>query len=102
MKSTLWWAGKELEKERALMEYAGKNEKTKIIVKVQKAGGEQPPREPPVDAETYKQMVKYYYKKVDEAKEFEKKSVESHYEKIETQSMKEKLHLADEVRYKPF
>lgn len=47
-----------------LLHYAGKNEKTKIIVKVQKFGGEQPLREPPVDAETYQKMVKFYYKKV--------------------------------------
>jgi hypothetical protein len=51
-------------------------------VRVQKFGGEQPPREPPVDNATYQQMVKYYYKKVDESKEMEKKSVEAHYEKI--------------------
>lgn len=67
-KSILWWAGKELDKSKKISEYAGKNEKTKIIVKAQKAGGEQPLREPPVDPKTYEQMVKYYYKKVDETK----------------------------------
>lgn len=53
-----------------------------MIVKAQKAGGEQPLREPPVDQKTYQQMVKYYYKKVDENKEFDGKGVEMHYEKI--------------------
>ena len=47
-------------------------------------------------------MVKFYYKKVEETKEFDKKSVETHYEKIETQSLKEKFHLGEDVRYKPF
>jgi hypothetical protein len=77
----LWWAGKELSKAKAIREYAGKNDKTKMIVKVQKVGGEQPLREPHIDSNTYQQMVKYYYRKVDESKEFEKKSVETYYEK---------------------
>lgn len=84
----MWWAGKELEKSKKISEYSGKNEKTKIIVKVQKAGGEQPLREPPIDAKAYQQMVKYYYKKVDESKEFDSRIIETHYEKIEGPSMK--------------
>ena len=80
----------------------GKNDKTKAIVKVQKWGGQQPLREPPIDAETYQKMVKYYYKKVDEAKEREKKSVETHYEKVETQDLKAKLHLQEDIKFKPF
>ena len=44
MNSIVWWAGKELDKTKKLMEYSGKIEKTKIIIKIQKAGGEQPPR----------------------------------------------------------
>lgn len=71
----------------------GKNDKTKAIVKVQKWGGQQPLREPPVDAETYQKMVKYYYKKSEESKEFEKKSVEAHYEKLQTKDLKAQLHM---------
>lgn len=32
----LWWAAKELHRGKKLTEYVGKNEKTKIIVKIQK------------------------------------------------------------------
>lgn len=32
----LWWAGKELQRGKKLSDYIGKNEKTKIVVKVQK------------------------------------------------------------------
>ena len=32
----LWWAGKQLEKEKKLFEYIGRNEKTKIVAKLQK------------------------------------------------------------------
>ena len=32
----LWWAGKELMPEKSLEDYVGKNEKTKIVVKLAK------------------------------------------------------------------
>ncbi len=33
----LWWAGKELARGKKLLDYIGKNEKTKIVAKLQKA-----------------------------------------------------------------
>ena len=35
-KGSLWWAGKELMPEKTLEDYVGKNEKTKIVVKLAK------------------------------------------------------------------
>ena len=35
-KGSLWWAGKELMPEKTLEDYVGKNEKTKIVVKLTK------------------------------------------------------------------
>jgi hypothetical protein len=34
----VWWAGKELQRGKALQEYIGRNEKTKIVCKIQKVG----------------------------------------------------------------
>ena len=34
--SQLWWAGKELQRGKKLQDFIGKNEKTKLIVKIQK------------------------------------------------------------------
>ncbi len=34
--TALWWAGKELLKEKTLGDYVGKNDKTKVVVKIQK------------------------------------------------------------------
>ena len=34
--SSLWWAGKEMLKGKKLSDYVGKNEKTKIVAKIQK------------------------------------------------------------------
>eukprot|EP00898_Chlorokybus_atmophyticus_P001454 jgi/Chlat1/2309/Chrsp17S00168 len=36
--ATLWWAGKQMLRENKLSDYVGKNEKTKIVVKLQKKG----------------------------------------------------------------
>jgi len=33
--ATLWWAGKELVRGKLLSDYVGKNEKTKIVIKLQ-------------------------------------------------------------------
>ena len=35
-KMSLWWASKEFTKDKKLCDYVGKNEKTKIVVKVQR------------------------------------------------------------------
>lgn len=67
----LWWAGKELLPEKSLGEYVGKNEKTKVVVKLQKRGGGAPSREPVVDEETQKKMMAYAYRKQEEMKKLE-------------------------------
>ncbi|XP_069060132.1 cilia- and flagella-associated protein 298 [Pleurodeles waltl] len=64
----LWWAGKELLRKQKLKDFVGKNEKTKIIVKIQKKGQGAPAREPMISSEEQKQMMMYYYKKQEELK----------------------------------
>ena len=34
--ASIWWAGKELQRDKKLGDYVGKNDKTKIIAKLQK------------------------------------------------------------------
>ncbi len=41
----LWWAGKELQRGKLLCDFVGKNEKTKLVVKLQKRGAGAPQRE---------------------------------------------------------
>ena len=66
--STIWICGKELDKSKFLKDYFGSNEKSKYIVKIQKRGQGMPLREPVIDAETHKSMLKYYHKKSEEQK----------------------------------
>jgi polyhydroxyalkanoate synthesis regulator phasin len=69
--TALWWAGKELFKGKLLSDYVGKNEKTKILVKLQKTGAGAPVREPAVDEKSYKNMLSHYYKKQEESKKLD-------------------------------
>uniref|UniRef100_A0A2C9JCB8 Ubiquitin-like domain-containing protein n=1 Tax=Biomphalaria glabrata TaxID=6526 RepID=A0A2C9JCB8_BIOGL len=70
--ASLWWAGKELLPNKKLGDYVGKNEKTKIVAKIQKKGHGAPSREPVVSPEEQKNMMAYYYKKQEEMKRLEK------------------------------
>lgn len=66
--ATLWWAGKQLFRDKKLLDYAGRNEKTKLIVKLAKKGSGPPTREPTVDAQAQKEMMSFLYKKQEELK----------------------------------
>ncbi|XP_055887524.1 cilia- and flagella-associated protein 298-like isoform X1 [Biomphalaria glabrata] len=70
--ASLWWAGKELLPNKKLGDFVGKNEKTKIVAKIQKKGHGAPSREPVVSPEEQKNMMAYYYKKQEEMKRLEK------------------------------
>lgn len=65
---SIWFSGKEMLPGKKLSDYLGKNEKSKVIAKIQKKGGGAPGREPVVSAEEQKQMMAYYYKKQEEMK----------------------------------
>lgn len=64
----LWWAGKELQGEKKLLDYIGKNEKTKVVVKLQKKGSGPPSREPVVTEDEKKKMMLQSYRRQEELK----------------------------------
>ncbi|KAJ3128613.1 hypothetical protein HK101_005372 [Irineochytrium annulatum] len=64
----LWWAGKELVPEKLLSDFVGRNDKTKIIAKLQKKEQGPPTREPPLDEQGQKELMAYYYKKQEQEK----------------------------------
>ncbi|XP_056140387.1 cilia- and flagella-associated protein 298 [Lampris incognitus] len=74
----LWWAGKELQRGKKLQDFIGKNEKTKIVVKIQKRGQGAPAREPLVTEEQQKQMMMHYYRRQEELKKLEEADDDSH------------------------
>lgn len=66
--ATIWWAGKEMLRGKLLSDYVGKNEKTKIMARLQPKNSGAPARESRVDEATHKAMLSYYYKKQEENK----------------------------------
>ena len=65
---TLWFSGKEFQRGKILCDLIGKNEKSKVIVKVQKKGNAAPARERVVSEDEQKQMMAYYYRKQQDLK----------------------------------
>lgn len=64
----LWWAGKEMVRSKKLKDFVGRNEKTKIIAKLQKKGQGAPAREPVFSEQERKEMMAYAYRKQEELK----------------------------------
>ncbi|CRG99448.1 conserved protein, unknown function [Plasmodium relictum] len=102
--TSLWWAGKELSEELYLKNIIGKNEKTKIIVKIQPKKLGPPVREMRIDSETYKAMLAYYHKKQKEEKEFEEDDDDSYLnsEWANPLSLQKQLHgNLNNIKWKP-
>jgi hypothetical protein len=67
-----WFASKELVRDgSALGDVVGRNEKTKIVVKLSKKGGGPPAREAAVDPRTQQEMMAFYHKKAEQFKKLE-------------------------------
>lgn len=74
----LWWAGKEMQRGKKLQDYVGRNEKTKLVVKIQKKGQGAPAREPLVTDEQQKQMMLHYHRRQEELKKLEEADDDSY------------------------
>jgi len=100
--ATLWWAGKELVKGKLLSDYIGKNEKTKIVVRLQKAGSGPPVREPLIDEETHKKMLAFYYKKQEESKKLEVDKDDNYLNSkwADPKGLKNELHGVGNIKFK--
>mmetsp|Transcript_25718 Transcript_25718/g.52659 ORF Transcript_25718/g.52659 Transcript_25718/m.52659 type:complete len:285 (-) Transcript_25718:93-947(-) len=66
--TSLWVAGKEFQRGQLVSDRLGKNEKTKVIAKLQKSGEGPPAREPIVSENERKAMMAHYFKRQEELK----------------------------------
>lgn len=66
--ATLWWAGKQFFRDQTIGDRVGRNEKTKIVARLQKKGGGAPAREPAVSEAERKAMMAHYFKKQEQMK----------------------------------
>lgn len=69
--AVLWFSGKEMQRNKILSHYLGKNEKTKVIVKISKIGQGAPAREPVISEQDRKQMMLHQYRRQEELKKLE-------------------------------
>merc|ERR1712216_736497 len=65
-KASLWVFSKEMQPEKLLSDYVGKNDKSKVVAKLQKKGAHAPAREPVVSEAEQKAMIAHYHKKEQE------------------------------------
>lgn len=68
LQCALWWAQKELQDGKKLADYCGRNDRTKIVVKIQKIGQSAPAREAVVSEEQQKEMMARAYRRQEELK----------------------------------
>ena len=66
--TALWWAGKQMSRDKTLGDHVGRNDKTKIIAKLTLTSSGPPQREPAISPEEHKNMLSYYHKKNEAAK----------------------------------
>lgn len=74
----LWWAAKEMQRGKKLQDYIGKNEKTKLVVKIQRKGQGAPAREPLITQEQQKQMMLHYHRRQEELKKLDEADDDSY------------------------
>lgn len=77
-KGQLWFAGKQMLPDRKLADFIGKNEKCKIIVKLQKSGEGAPGREPVFTEAERNQMMMQAYRRQEEFKRLEQDGDDSY------------------------
>merc|ERR1719263_397194 len=64
----LWMAGKDFQRGQLVGDRVGRNEKTKVICKLQQSGAGAPAREPAVSEDEWKAMMAHYFKRQEEMK----------------------------------
>ncbi|XP_012265903.1 cilia- and flagella-associated protein 298 isoform X2 [Athalia rosae] len=67
----LWFSGKEMLRGKKLKDFLGKNEKTKVIVKLAKRGSGRPAREPVMSEDERKLLMLHAYKRQEQFKKLE-------------------------------
>ncbi|KAM3868574.1 cilia- and flagella-associated protein 298 [Diretmus argenteus] len=99
----LWWAAKEMQTGKKLQDYIGKNEKTKLVVKIQRKGQGAPAREPLITEEQQKQMMLDYYRRQEMLKKLEEADDDSHLDSewADRQTLKRQFQGLNNIKWGP-
>lgn len=74
----LWFSGKEMLRGKVLFDYIGKNEKSKVTVKIQKKGQGAPAREPLMTEEEQKKLMAAQFHRQEELKRLDRDLEDTH------------------------
>ncbi|KAI0987204.1 hypothetical protein GJ496_004685 [Pomphorhynchus laevis] len=90
----LWFGGKELQQSKKLSDYIGTNEKSTIIVKLQKVQNGPPPREPPLCDQQRIEMMNYFHKRNEEQKRLQEDEDDSYLDSewADSKAFKKSIH----------
>ncbi|KAL7642626.1 UNVERIFIED_CONTAM: hypothetical protein RMT77_007190 [Armadillidium vulgare] len=99
----IWFSSKALEEGNKLSKYFGKNEKTKVIVKLQPRGSSTPPREPVLTEEEKKSIMMYEFKRREELKKLEEDEDNSYLDSewADNLHLKKAFHGVNKINWKP-
>lgn len=100
---SLWWSSRCMDHDADFAKYLGKNEKTKITVKLSAAGAPAPPRELALDNKTQAALMSHYYKKEQEMKKLIEDDDISYAnsEWANPRGLKSQLQGIDGIKYRP-
>lgn len=98
------WASKELVWDKKLSDFVGKNEKTKIIAKLQRKGTGAPMKEAPISEQEQKNMMAYYYRKQEEQKKLDENDEDDYLNSrwADPKHLKKSFNGMNDVKFRPF
>lgn len=101
--SSLWFASKEMARDKQLKDYLGNNEKTKVVVKLSTVGSGPPAREPAFSEEQRKQMMLAEHRRREEIKKLVEDSEDNYLNQdwASSRQMKNSLQGVGNVDWKP-
>lgn len=102
-KGELWFAGHHMLPEKQLLDYVGKSEKSKVIVKLVRLGEGQPGREPVISEESRKLIMLHEYRRQEELKKLDQNDDDSFMNSnwADNNSMKKQMHGLDNLKFRP-
>merc|ERR1711907_40417 len=102
--TVMWWASKQLDRRKTLMDFVGKNDKTKIVVQLTKKGQGAPARQAQQQSKSEQEaMMAYYFKKKEEWKKLEEEDDDSYLASAwaNPKAMKQQLNGTGNVSWRP-
>ncbi|XP_043669045.1 cilia- and flagella-associated protein 298-like isoform X2 [Vespula pensylvanica] len=99
----LWFSGKEMIQGKKLKNFLGSNEKTKVIVKLQKRGAGMPGREPLMSEEERKLLMLHAYKRQEQIKQLEQNDDDEYLNSpwADGSSLKRHFHGMNNISWRP-